>query len=257
MRKIFLITVSIFLSTAFVGEVDAQPVEETSPDTYRSAEQHFEKAVEQIRDTRYEAAISELEKVRELVPKTGMAEDAQYWMGQSYYRMGKFDEAISLFEQLIAECPESVIVPATQLMLSRVQNEKKDGVLRIRSDPTSGKSVIVDPETGIEFVKIKTFIGKSDVIGQYSKPDLSPNGKFLLEGLVDLQLIPMDGGDAFDLGIEGYRGALSPDGKKIAFHTGEAIAVVDVSPETGRPSGPIKKLLEGTKRYEMPFGLFP
>ncbi len=83
--------------------------------------------------------------------------------------------------------------------------------------PTKGiaadKDVIIDPETGIKYTKIKTLVGKKDVITwSSSRLNLSPNGKFLLWHKT---VIPLDDGDPFDLvDMPAYNGIWSPDGKK-------------------------------------------
>ena len=110
--------------------------------------------------------------------------------------------------------------------------------------------MITDPETGVKYTRTRTFTGKRDVIMQVAwQLSLSPNGKFLLWNKT---VIPVDDGDPFDLvDVPASRGIWSPDGKKVVFRSGEAIWVISVSPETGRPTSPMKKLLDGKgHRYE-------
>lgn len=110
------------------------------------------------------------------------------------------------------------------------------------NESASEKQVITDPETGVEYTKIRELTGKKDVIVYNTELGLSPNGKFLL---CDKVVIPLDSGEPFDLvDMPAWRGSWSPDGKKVAFYSG-AIWVIPVSPETGRPTGSAKKLLDG------------
>jgi RNA polymerase sigma factor (sigma-70 family) len=110
------------------------------------------------------------------------------------------------------------------------------------NESASEKQVITDPETVVEYTKIRELTGKKDVIVYNTELGLSPNGKFLL---CDKVVIPLDGGEPFDLvDMPAWRGSWSPDGKKVAFYSG-AIWVIPVSPDTGRPMGPAKKLLDG------------
>ena len=115
--------------------------------------------------------------------------------------------------------------------------------------PLGGDSnVFVDLQTGIRFTKFKTISGPSDVIT--GGPGLSPNGKFLLWGV---RVVPLDGSMPFDLVDmpDAARGSWSPDGRKVVFYA-EAMWLIEVDPETGRPVGSARKLLEGEYRFQFP-----
>ena len=115
---------------------------------------------------------------------------------------------------------------------------------------TGESNVFVDPQTGIRFTKFKTISGPSDIIEYGNGLDISPNGKFLLWGV---HVIPLAGGGPFDLVDmpNALRGSLSPDGRKVVFYCG-AMWLIEVDPETGRPEGPAKKLLEGFYWHQYP-----
>jgi len=205
------------------------------------ADQHFEKAVELLSRADHKAAIAEYEKVMELAPESEIAQDAQYWIGQSYFRMGRHDDALKVFEELVQSYPESAIAPVTQLMMAQVQQEKEDEKLKV-SDDSSDKGIVIDPKTGVEYTKIKTFTGKNDVIQSAYNLNLTTNEKFLLWGKV---VVPMDGGEPFDLmDMPTNMAVWSPDGEKVVFLSERAIWVLHVSPETGKATGPAKKLLD-------------
>ena len=84
MKKIIFLLSVICITSVIVWGIFALPLITNASDTDKKAEQHFEKAVERIRQLMYEDAIAELEKVIKLVPKSEIAQDAQYWIGQSY-----------------------------------------------------------------------------------------------------------------------------------------------------------------------------
>jgi len=222
----------------------AIPPANSAEDADKLAEGHFGKAIRLLKQENFQDAIAEYEQVIKLLPKSKIAQDAQYWIGQTYFRMGQLDEALSIFEKLIKDYPGSAIVPVTQLMMARVQKEKENEKSRAKRDATSDKKVIIDPKTGVKYTKAKTLAGKSDVIDYYPPgASLSPNGKFLLWGQL---VVPLDGGEPFDLvDMPASHSSWSPDCKKVAFHSEDAICVVPVAPETGRPTGPAKKLLDG------------
>jgi RNA polymerase sigma factor (sigma-70 family) len=113
----------------------------------------------------------------------------------------------------------------------------------------SNQKVITDPETGVKYTKIETLTGKRDVIRSNTGLNLSPNGKFLLWGQL---VIPVDDGDPFEL-VDMVTGnsAWSPNGQKVAFYANDSIWLLPVSPETGRATGPAKKLLDGEHRGQL------
>jgi len=225
---------SIFGALSFENYVQA-------PD--KLANQHFKKAIDLLKQTQYQDAIAEYEKVISLLPDSEIALDARYWIGQSYFQMGKHDEALSTFQKLIQEYPASALAPVTQLMISRVEKDKELSKARAKRDASSDLKVIVDPKTGVEYHKIGSLTGKKDVVDHVSGLQLSPNGKFLLyENLV----IPLHKDEPFNLvDMDAWRGIWSPDGKKAAFYTREGpLWIVPVSPKTGRATGPPKKLVD-------------
>ncbi len=215
------------------------PLADAAIDSNKQADKHFGQAVELLKGEDHEAAIAEYEKVIELAPESEIAQDAQYWIGQSYFRMGQYDEALSTFGKLVRNYPESAIAPVTQLMMAQVQQEKERP--KANGD-SSDKGVVIDPKTGVKYTKIRTFTGKNDVIQSFHHLNLSPNEKFLLWGK---SVVPMDGGEPFDLvDMPIYLAVWSPDGRKVVFSSERAIWVLPVSPETGKATGSAKKLLD-------------
>ena len=217
--------------------------ENSSQDPDKLADQHFKKAIDLLKQTQYQDAIAEYEKVISLLPDSEIALDARYWIGQSHFQMGKHDEALSIFQKLVQEYPGSAIAPVTQLMISRVEKDKELSKARAKRDASSDLKVIIDPKAGVEYRKIGSLTGRKDVVVNASGLQLSPNGKFLLyENLV----IPLIEEEPFDLvEMDAWRGIWSPDGKKAAFFTREGpLWVVPVSPDTGRATGQPKELVD-------------
>ena len=243
MKKIAFVSVTICLILVIVLGISGLTSADITSETSKEAEPHFEKANELLKRVDYEAAIAEYKKVINLWPKRKIAQDAQYWIGQSHFRAGQFDAAQSAFAKLIEQYPTSAIVPVTKLMVERVQQAKKNEERRRAMSNIADKGFIIDTDTGVKYTKTVTFVGKNDVIEDTTYLNLSPNRKFLLSGKL---VVPLDGSEPFDLvDMPAYHGTWSPDGEKAVFYARNAIWVVPVSPETGRPTGIAKKLLDG------------
>lgn len=219
----------------------------------REAEKHMKNGNDLFKRWEYESAVKEYENAIKLRPNTLLGLNAQYCIGQSWFRAGKYDAALATFTKLIEENPKSNIAPVTELMVAQVRyainQDKKSGLAKNKTDST-----IVDPQTGITFRKIKSLTGESDIITYSTDLNLSPDGKFLLSGNM---VVPMDGTAPFELidfkstGVEVTRGTWSPDGTKAAFYSGDALCVVPVSPETGHTSGLLKKIRKDNLKYEI------
>ncbi|MFH1882213.1 MAG: tetratricopeptide repeat protein [Planctomycetota bacterium] len=249
MKKIKLAPLTICLILVIVLVISALTLADTASETNKKAEQRFERANELLKRMDYEAAIAEYKEVLNISSDSKIAQDAQYWIGQTHFRAGQFDAAQSTFAKLIEAYPTSAIVPVTKLMIGQVRQAKKNEEIRRAISNASDKGYIIDPDTGVKYTKIATFTGKNDVIGIPYGLNLSPNGKFLLSGKL---VVPLDGSEPFDLvDMPAYRGSWSPDGKKVAFYSGDAICMVPVSPGTGRPTGPVRKLLDGDYKLQL------
>jgi TolA-binding protein len=224
------------------------------------AEGHLDKGNELFKRWDYESAVREYEKAIKLRPNTFMAMNAQYCIGQAWYRAGKYDIALKTLTDLVAEHPDSSIAPVTELMISQVRYAMQEAPNPATSTIKSRGDALVDPETGITFRKVKTLTGESDIITYANSLNLSPNGKFLLS---ENTVVPMDGSSPFELvdfretGIQATRATWSPDGAKAAFYSGDALCVVPVSPETGRPTGPHKKIQKTPLRWQSNPGWSP
>ena len=248
MKKISLLISAMCIPLFFVWGIVAFPSGDSDSDRDKLADQHFTRAVDFINKLMFDEAIVELEQVINLVPENKIAQDAHYWIGQSYYKAGNFDDALTTLEKLIEEYPESAIIPVTQLRVGQVRQAKENENIRNTLNGSANKSVIIDPKTGAKYTKIKTFAGKNDINLYTNDLNISPNGKFLLSSK---NVVPLDGSDAFELvDTPAKRGTWSSDGKMVAYYSGDAIMVIPVSPETCRPTGPSRKLIEGEYRYQ-------
>jgi len=253
MEKMTSIRSTLCLMCAMVIGITVSTLADITSQTNKEVEQHFEKANELLKRMDYQGAITEYNKVISLSSNSKIAQDAQYWIGQSQFRAGRFDAAQATFARLIEKYPASAIVPVTKLMVERVEQAKKIEEKRRAMSSAADKGFIIDPDTGVRYTKTVALTGKNDVIVETTYPNrldlfqLSPNSKFLLyEKLV----VPLDGSEPFDLvDMPADRTTWSPDGRNVAFYSEDGIYVVPVSPETGRATGPVRKLLDGRYRW--------
>jgi ankyrin repeat protein len=115
-------------STIFMG-IPVAAFAGVAPETSTTVEEHFEKANEFQKLENYDAAIAEYKAVVSLSPKSAIAQNARYWIGQIYFETRQFDDALSTFQKLVDEFPKSMVVPTTKLMIQRVQQAKKNRAL--------------------------------------------------------------------------------------------------------------------------------
>jgi len=255
MGKRISVRLTICLISAIVLVISSLTLADIASETPTKAQQHFEKANELLKCMDYEAAIVEYSKVIDLSSNSKIAQNAQYWIGQSHLRAGQYNAAQATFVKLVEAYPTSAIVPVTKLMVERVEQAKKIEEKRRAMSISVDMGFIIDPVTGVRYTKTVALAGKNDVIQDTSYANrldlfqLSPNGKFVLYGKL---VVPLDGSEPFDLvDISATRCTWSPDGRNVAFYSEDAICVIPVSPETGRPTGPVRKLLDG--RYTWGF----
>ena len=217
----------VFLTAGFglvlmcqLGTTNAEPVSQASvgqsSDANILAERQFAEAVTLLKQENFSEAIAAYEKVIKLLPESSIAQDARYWIGQTYFRMEKNDGALVGCKKLRQDHLGGSIVPVTRLILSRVEQEKETAKLGTRGDDAQNLTLITDPMTGASYSKVGELTGKKAVI-EISRDHLSrsPNGKFLL---YDNLVIPLDENEPFKL-VESSDGgfSISQNGEKGAY----------------------------------------
>lgn len=94
-------------STA-VPAFEAAPVPAGAPAEYREG-------VELLRRGDGQAAIQKLREFLRKSPKSDLADDAQYWIGEAYYGLRDFNRAILEFNEVLLRYPRGDKVPAALL----------------------------------------------------------------------------------------------------------------------------------------------
>lgn len=96
----------------------------------------YDLASDDMKAGNYPLAISEFSQLLENFPKSDLADDARYWLGECYYNQKDFANAIESFQRVIADYPNSEKVPAATLKLGYAlleMNDRTNGVQRLRA----------------------------------------------------------------------------------------------------------------------------
>jgi tol-pal system protein YbgF len=80
-----------------------------------SAEEHYDNALQLFRSGQYDAARNEFKSYLEGYPKSDLADNAQFWLGECYYAEKSYGEAIASYEKTIKEYPKSDKVSSAML----------------------------------------------------------------------------------------------------------------------------------------------
>jgi Tol biopolymer transport system component len=145
-----------------------------------------------------------------------------------------------------------LVVAAVLLPMARAERASKTAAVAPsaasagtseKAPATAENDTFVDPNTGVKFVLAKTFSGANNWIPHVNKLILSPDARFLVFWG---KVLPLDGTEIFrytERFTDVSEVAVSPNGRYIA-HGENAVWLQPVSPETLRPDGPAKKLLD-------------
>lgn len=98
------------------------------------AEGLYDKAFQLFRGGKFEAARAEFSSYLERYPKTDLADNAQFWLGECYYSEKRYREAIGAYEKTIKDYPKSDKVSSALL---------KQGMAFLElGDKTAGKILL-------------------------------------------------------------------------------------------------------------------
>jgi|SRR5699024_3014267 len=78
-----------------------------------AAEKAYLAAFEQMRNGKYDAAVSEFEAFNEKYPNSAYSDNAWYWLGQARYVQGDLDGAMQALRTVIDDYPDSDKVPSS------------------------------------------------------------------------------------------------------------------------------------------------
>ena len=99
-----------------------------------SAEEHYDNALQLFRGGQYSSARGEFQSYLTKYPKTDLADNAQFWLGECYYAEKSYREAIAAYEKTIKQYPQSDKVSSAML---------KQGMAFVElGDNTAGKILL-------------------------------------------------------------------------------------------------------------------
>lgn len=91
-----------------------------------SDQQNYQTAFDMISARRYEEAGAAFERFLAQFPTSPLADNAQYWLAETYYVRGQFMEALAQFRKVIEQYPQSAKLPDALLKVGYCQQELGD-----------------------------------------------------------------------------------------------------------------------------------
>lgn len=82
-----------------------------------AVQQDYEDAWKRLRERDYRGAIQQFRKFVEKHPGSALTDNAQYWIGESHYALGEFDQAILEFDAILKKYPDGDKTPAAWLKI--------------------------------------------------------------------------------------------------------------------------------------------
>lgn len=113
-----MVLVSILASASDLIAAAPQP-----PDASRRL---YDRVMEEFRHKDYTAALAGFRFFLELHGQSSLSANAQYWMGECQYRMGRHDEALASFFKLLSDYPMSQKLAASTLKIGQIYTRQGD-----------------------------------------------------------------------------------------------------------------------------------
>ena len=125
----------------------------------------YDRVMDEFRHRDYEAALAGFRFFLEIHGQSILAGNAQYWMGECQYRMGRYKEALSAFYQVVSYYPLSQKLGASTLKIGQIYTkvgEKEKARMMFER--------VVDqypdtPEAEVARKALETGIARNEVVG--------------------------------------------------------------------------------------------
>jgi tol-pal system protein YbgF len=86
----------------------------------------YDRVMEEFKHRDYEAALAGFRLFLELHGQTSLAANAQYWLGECQYRMGRYKDALKAFYHVVSYYPLSPKLAASTLKIGQTYTKLKD-----------------------------------------------------------------------------------------------------------------------------------
>jgi tol-pal system protein YbgF len=91
-----------------------------------SSRQLYDRVMEEFTHRDYEAALAGFRFFLELHGQSSLAANAQYWVGECQYRLGRYKEALKSFYHVVSYYPLSPKLTASTLKIGQTYTRMKD-----------------------------------------------------------------------------------------------------------------------------------
>lgn len=90
---------------------------ETTEISHKGHRDLYNEALDHIKSGDIDPAIPLLRKHLEIYPRTELADNAQYWLGECYYKKKDYNKAIQEFKKVLSDYPNGNKIPAALLKM--------------------------------------------------------------------------------------------------------------------------------------------
>jgi len=105
----------------------AAPSAHATPAQVHDTSRHlYDRVMEEFKHRDYEAALAGFRLFLELHGQTSLAANAQYWVGECQYRMGRYKDALKAFYNVVSYYPLSPKLAASTLKIGQTYTRLKD-----------------------------------------------------------------------------------------------------------------------------------
>ena len=98
----------------------------TSYVNQKGEQAEYREALAMVRDGQFEDAAESFNIFLDTYPESSYADNANYWIGETYYVSRDFEPALEMFTGLVENFPESPKVPDTRLKIGYIHYEQHD-----------------------------------------------------------------------------------------------------------------------------------